>query len=320
MKRRANLRCPTCGKVLLVWRDDEQRVLRTRILIFDNGTCLAKCPFCKSEVAVPIKLMDGLVETAEKEDPQRQQPQALLAPVNRGRATSLGRLVRDLEKPVTPLLAYVQTRLNNGGKKASVPESEKLNECMAQVRELGDLIERYLNGSKSSAAGGDGSRKSRRPAGRKDDKTANLSGKSVLVIDKDERVRQFFQLSLGLAGADVTCAGSDDIGIDLVRTHRFDAVFVEIALPRMTGLVRLLEEIGKGGTGGCTAVVYAMTKEAVSRHIDMCRRLGASGVIDKSRSLEDVAVQLQKALQRGRQNGALLEACQTVDERRGRDL
>jgi CheY-like chemotaxis protein len=315
MKRILNLRCPTCGKVLLVRRDDEQRVLRTRILIFNNGSCFSKCPFCKSEVAVPIKLADALDDLEIKEAAGAEQPRASLTPIRQRQTISLGQLLCDLEKPVAPLAAYVQKMLSNGGKKAKSSEVEKLNECMMQVRRLGDLMERYLGKCKSSEAGDNGGRRPPRRAGLKDKKMAALSGKSVLVIDSDQRVRQFFRLSLGLAGADVTCAESHEQGIELVRTRRFDAVFVEIVLPAMTGLVRLLEETEKDNTHRDT-VVYVVTKEAVKQHIDTCMRLGASGVIDKSVSLEDVATLLQKSLQ-GEVANAPLKTCGAVADEKG---
>jgi len=300
-KTTINLRCPTCGKGLLIRRDDEQRVLRTRILIFNNGSCFAKCPFCKTEVAVPIKLADALDELQKQEVAQERQ----------GQEMSLGQLLRDLKQPVGPLAAYVQTMLNNGGGESSPTEVEEFNECMAQVRRLGKLMERYLGNSRSDTADDNGGRRPRRRSEHKDKRIASLGGKSVLVIDSDERVREFFRLSLGMAGADVTCAGACEEGLELVRTRRFDAVFVEIVMPALTGLVRLLEEIGNKRRG---TVIYVMTKEALERHVDMCMRLGASGVIDKSVSLEDVAALLQKAL-KGEVADAPLETCETADEK-----
>jgi len=301
MKAMMNLRCPTCGKVLLVQRDDEQRVLRTRILIFNNGSCLSKCPFCKSEVAVPIKLADEMDE--------------LKAATRQGQSISLGQLLCDLERPIVPLSACVQKMLGNGGNKVKSSEVEKLNECMEQVRRLGDLMERYIGKCKSSKAGGNGGRRPPSRAGLKDKKMAAFGGKSVLVIDSDQRVRQFLRLSLGLAGADVTCAESHEQGIELVRKRRFDAVLVEIVLPAMTGLVSLLEETEKDDTH-CETVVYVMTKEAVKRHVDACLSLGASGVIDKSASLEDVATLLQKSL-RGEIADAPLRTCGAAADEKG---
>ena len=154
-----NLRCPTCGKVLLVRRDGEQRVLRTRILIFDNGSCLSKCPFCKSEVAVPIKLNDAPDEFERKEATRAEQrPQHSDSAVCQAQGISLEQLLRDLEEPVAPLAAYVQTMLSNGGRRSKPSEVEKLSECMLQVRRLGDLMERYLGKCRSTEGDGNGSR------------------------------------------------------------------------------------------------------------------------------------------------------------------
>jgi CheY-like chemotaxis protein len=296
-----SLRCPTCGKGLLIRRDDEQRVLRTRILIFNNGSCFSKCPFCKSKVAVPIRLADAPDELQKQEAAQERQ----------GQGISLGQLLHDLKQPVAPLAAYVQTMLNNGGGESSPTEIKELNECMVHVRRLGNLIERYLGNSRFDTADDNGGRQPRRRSKHKDKSMTALGGKSVLVIDGDERVREFFRLSLGMAGADVTCAGACEEGLELARTRGFDAVLVEIVMPALTGLVRLLEAIGNKR---CGTVIYVMTKEALERHVDMCMRLGANGVIDKSVSLEDVAILLQKAL-KGEVAYAPLETRETAEEK-----
>ena len=228
MSDRRSLRCPTCGKPLLVMRGADKHVLRTRIVIFDNGTSFAKCPSCKSEVAVPIKLIDEFAD---------------------------GRLTEQ------------EGSIANPTPGPSV-----------QVRKRAE----------------DRSRESRPRAARKREKVSGLDGKSVLVIDRDKAVREFFRLSLGRVGVDVIFAGSVEKGINLVHSRRFDAAFIEMMLPTMTGF-SVLEKIKR--EMDLDTVVYMMAREPEKQHIDMSSQLGASGVIDKSESLKDVALLLRRALQ-----------------------
>ena len=102
-----------------------------------------------------------------------------------------------------------------------------------------------------------------------------------------------------------------------MRTRRFDVIFVDIVPPRMTALIRTLEEVAKHDTG-CSTVVYVTANGVVKRHVDMCVRLGASGVIDKSAPLEHVGALLREALQRSVAN-APLETWETATEGRLRN-
>jgi DNA-binding NarL/FixJ family response regulator len=65
-------------------------------------------------------------------------------------------------------------------------------------------------------------------------------------------------------------------------------------LPTMTGF-SVLEKIKR--EMDLDTVVYMMAREPEKQHIDMSSQLGASGVIDKSESLKDVALLLRRALQ-----------------------
>ena len=296
-----NLRCPTCRKPLLIWRGQDKRILRTRIVIFDNGTCFSKCPFCKSEVVVPIKLLDELADgPVEKRKGTAKTVGGSSGPRTCG-TPSFEQLVRDLEGLLTPVAAHVETTVGKRRDRTTGAQLEKIRGCLSRIRQVTDLVERQLNNHEANSVTAEVS--SRRPQSRmarKTKKGSSPEARSVLVIDGDTGVKEFFRLSLGLTGAKVEFTDSGEEGIKLVRSQQFDAAFIEIMLPTMTGF-KVLEEIKKHDARSDT-VVYMMTKSPKQRHIDVSARLGARGVIDKAVSLKDVTVLLQEALQ-GKSSG-----------------
>lgn len=50
-------RCPLCRRKVFSVANGTVRLL-TRILVFENGTTLAKCKHCRNDISVPIELID----------------------------------------------------------------------------------------------------------------------------------------------------------------------------------------------------------------------------------------------------------------------
>jgi ssDNA-binding Zn-finger/Zn-ribbon topoisomerase 1 len=48
------LKCPECGKPLLV-EENGKKKLKTRIVIFLKNKTLAKCKYCRKDIEVPVK-------------------------------------------------------------------------------------------------------------------------------------------------------------------------------------------------------------------------------------------------------------------------
>jgi len=53
-------RCPTCRHRLFQLSEDGTIKFRTNILLFKGESAIAKCPSCKSEVALDLRLGDAL--------------------------------------------------------------------------------------------------------------------------------------------------------------------------------------------------------------------------------------------------------------------
>jgi hypothetical protein len=136
---------------LLVGRGGDKRILRTRIIIFDNGTSLAKCPSCKSEVVVPIKLVDGSPDKPAAQDGNDASRGSSKSERKRT-AAGLERLAGDLEQLCGPFSAQVRSMLGNGGGGATKAQIEKLRGCKVHIRQLEQLIEHVLNVTDSGAA------------------------------------------------------------------------------------------------------------------------------------------------------------------------
>jgi ribosomal protein S27E len=153
-RMKLDLRCTTCGKPLLVDRGGDKRVLRTRIIIFDNGTSLAKCPSCKAEVVVPIKLIREFPDKSAAQDRNaaRRAEGASTPKRKKAGAPRLDQLAGDLETFCGPFSARVRTLLAGKNGRTTKAELEKLLSCMVHIHQLGELIEHVLNRCDSGAA------------------------------------------------------------------------------------------------------------------------------------------------------------------------
>ena len=150
-RMKLSIRCTTCGRPLLIGRGGDKRVLRTRIIIFDNGTSLAKCPSCKSEVVLPIKLVESSRNKPAAQDGNDASRGSSKSERKRT-AAGLERLAGDLEQLCEPFSAQVQSMLGNGGGKTTKAQLEQLRGCKVQIRQLEQLIEHVLNVTDSGGA------------------------------------------------------------------------------------------------------------------------------------------------------------------------
>ncbi len=65
---------------------------------------------------------------------------------------------------------------------------------------------------------------------------AILDGVLVIVVDDEEDTRQFLQMVLEDAGAEVRVATGGDEGLQLARQERFDIMTLDLSMPGRTGV------------------------------------------------------------------------------------
>jgi len=64
---------------------------------------------------------------------------------------------------------------------------------------------------------------------------------SVLVVDDEEIMREILETLLAREGYEVRLASSGDEGVELAKSHAFDAAIIDVMMPGMNGLETLAE-------------------------------------------------------------------------------
>jgi CheY-like chemotaxis protein len=106
-----------------------------------------------------------------------------------------------------------------------------------------------------------------------------LKGTRILVAEDNPTNQQVAQAILEGAGIVVTIVDDGEAAVEAVRAHDFDAVLMDIQMPRMNGYeaTRLIREIPEGNT----IPVIAMTAHAMKGDEEKCLEAGMDGYISK---------------------------------------
>jgi two-component system response regulator PilR (NtrC family) len=137
---------------------------------------------------------------------------------------------------------------------------------------------------------------------------------SVLVIDDEEIMREILEALLTREGYDVRLASSGTEGIELARTHAFDAAIVDVMMPGMNGL-ETLAELKKldDDLPAVMITAFASVETAIA-----AMKSGAFDYITKPFKNDEVLVVLRNALERRRlvaENTALRQNLQAQTAR-----
>lgn len=110
----------------------------------------------------------------------------------------------------------------------------------------------------------------------------------ILIVDDEVQVRNLLAESVRDQGHEAIVAGGGEEGLALLAQHRPDAVFLDIVMPRLSGLevLRQIRERVKA------LPVIIITGHASAAQIEEAKRLGATDCIQKPFVLS----QLQTAL------------------------
>jgi two-component system, sensor histidine kinase and response regulator len=106
-----------------------------------------------------------------------------------------------------------------------------------------------------------------------------LKGLHMLVAEDNPTNQQVAQAILEGAGIVVTIVGNGDEAVEAVRNHSFDAVLMDIQMPKMNGYeaTRQIRALPRGNT----VPIVAMTAHAMKGDEEKCLEAGMDGYISK---------------------------------------
>jgi len=123
-----------------------------------------------------------------------------------------------------------------------------------------------------------------------------MSVRRVLVIDDEEDIREVARLSLELVGQyQVLTASSGRDGLDSARSHRPDAILLDVMMPDMDGPAALAELRADPSTRDIPVqFLTAKTQQAERMRL---AQLGAAGILTKPFDPLKLSADVASALQ-----------------------
>lgn len=106
----------------------------------------------------------------------------------------------------------------------------------------------------------------------------------ILVVDDDDDIRTSFELALKMEGATTAVAGDGSAAITQCHDNEFDAVVLDMMLPKASGFV-VLEKITQLED---PPVVIMVTANQGKRHMAYAEALGVHAYLNKPVSLQNL--------------------------------
>jgi DNA-binding response OmpR family regulator len=126
-------------------------------------------------------------------------------------------------------------------------------------------------------------------------KTADLSGKRVLVVEDDPSIAIGLRINLESEGYVVTVAEDGDAGLELARTIDPDLIVLDVMLPKRNGL-EVLHDLRAEGR---TMPIIILSAKAAEMDKVAGLELGAEDYVAKPFSLAELLARVRAALRRG---------------------
>jgi excisionase family DNA binding protein len=120
------------------------------------------------------------------------------------------------------------------------------------------------------------------------------SGPIVLIVDDDERLREYVRVNLEMEGYTVHEAGSAEEGMKVLDELRPDLVLLDVMMPKVDGweMLQLMHE--RHGVGSIPVVMFSgKVDEAVA---DEAAERGAQGFIGKPFDPQELITQTKRLL------------------------
>ena len=126
-------------------------------------------------------------------------------------------------------------------------------------------------------------------------KTADLSGKRVLVVEDDPSIAIGLRINLESEGYVVQVAEDGESGLDLARTTDPDLIVLDVMLPKRNGL-EVLHDLRAEGR---TMPIIILSAKAAEMDKVAGLELGAEDYVAKPFSLAELLARVRAALRRG---------------------
>ena len=126
-------------------------------------------------------------------------------------------------------------------------------------------------------------------------KTADLSGKRVLVVEDDPSIAIGLRINLESEGYVVSLAEDGEAGLDMARTLEPDLIVLDVMLPKRNGL-EVLHELRAEGR---TMPIIILSAKAGEMDKVAGLELGAEDYVAKPFSLAELLARVRAALRRG---------------------
>jgi len=121
-----------------------------------------------------------------------------------------------------------------------------------------------------------------------------MSEPRVLVVDDEKSMRDLLAITLQKAGYEVTLAEGGAAAMEAIRRDPFDAIITDLRMPKVDGLqvLRCAKDLSPD-----TAVIMVTAMASTETAVE-AMKLGAYDYITKPFNLEELAVHVEKALER----------------------
>jgi excisionase family DNA binding protein len=120
------------------------------------------------------------------------------------------------------------------------------------------------------------------------------SGPVVLIVDDDERLREYVRVNLEMEGYTVQEAGSAEEGMEVLDTLRPDLVLLDVMMPQVDGWEMLQRMHDRHGVGSIPVVMFSGKVD--ESEAGQAAKHGAQGFIGKPFDPHELIAQTKQLL------------------------